>query len=124
MATAPIRCSPRMRAQPVLADKGDFAGAVKANSTRSPPTPRSRRRSATWRGCAPAMSWSTTAATGMSRRAVEVLTDETNPLRHSAREALGLSAWKEGKAKDALAFFDQIAGDEAAPRNARDSAPR
>ena len=28
---------------------------------------------------------------------VEALTADTNPLRHSAREALGLSAWKEGK---------------------------
>ena len=53
---------------------------------------------------------------------VEVLTNDTNPLRHSAREALGLSAWKEGKAKDALALFEQIATDETAPRNARDRA--
>ena len=43
----------------------------------------------------------------------EQLTNDTNTLRHSAREALGLSAWKAGKAKDALALFDQIAADEA-----------
>ena len=53
---------------------------------------------------------------------VEVLTDETNALRHSAREVLGLSAWKEGRAKDALVFFEQITDDEAAPRGARDRA--
>ena len=53
---------------------------------------------------------------------VEVLTDDTNALRHSAREALGLAAWKAGKAKDALVFFDQIAADEAAPTNIRERA--
>ncbi|GAA4107816.1 tetratricopeptide repeat protein [Aminobacter aganoensis] len=50
---------------------------------------------------------------------VEALTNDTNPLRHSAREALGLSAWKEGKLADALKLFEQIASDEGAPRNAR-----
>ena len=50
------------------------------------------------------------------------MTDDTNTLRHSAREALGLSAWKAGKAKDAIALFDQIAADEAAPRNLRQRA--
>ncbi|KQU66792.1 hypothetical protein ASC75_09255 [Aminobacter sp. DSM 101952] len=50
---------------------------------------------------------------------VEALTNDTNPLRHSAREALGLSAWKEGKLPDALKLFEQIASDEGAPRNAR-----
>jgi hypothetical protein len=59
--------------------------------------------------------------TDVSSRA-EQLTNDTNTLRHSAREALGLSAWKAGKAKDALALFDQIAADEAAPRNVRQRA--
>ena len=53
---------------------------------------------------------------------VETLTAETNPLRHTAREALGLSAWKEGRTADAATLFDQIANDEAAPRNARQRA--
>lgn len=53
---------------------------------------------------------------------VETLTAETNPLRHTAREALGLSAWKEGRTADAATLFDQIANDDAAPRNARQRA--
>ena len=52
----------------------------------------------------------------------EALTADTNPLRHSAREALGLSAWKEGKSSDALKLFEQIAADDAAPRNTRQRA--
>ena len=53
---------------------------------------------------------------------VEALTAETNPLRHSAREALALVAWKDGKFADALTLFDQIAADSAAPRNNRERA--
>ena len=53
---------------------------------------------------------------------VETLTADTNALRHSAREALGLSAWKEGRAQDALALFEQLASDAEAPRNARERA--
>lgn len=48
---------------------------------------------------------------------VEVLSSAANPLRHSAREALGLAAWKESKAAEAEAFFKQIADDPDAPRN-------
>jgi hypothetical protein len=51
---------------------------------------------------------------------VEALTTETNALRHSAREALGLAAWKEGRLADALTLFEQIASDVGAPRNARE----
>jgi len=53
---------------------------------------------------------------------VEPLTGDTNPLRHSAREALGLAAWKDGKKADALKLFDQIVADEAAPRGVRERA--
>ncbi|EKF19931.1 tetratricopeptide repeat protein [Nitratireductor pacificus] len=53
---------------------------------------------------------------------VETLTADGNALRHSAREALGLSAWKEGKREDALRLFGQISGDAAAPRNIRQRA--
>ena len=53
---------------------------------------------------------------------VEALTADTNTLRHTAREALGLSAWKEGKTQDALKLFDQIAADDGAPRNTRERA--
>jgi hypothetical protein len=50
---------------------------------------------------------------------VEALTVETSPLRHTAREALGLSAWKEGRSADAGTLFDQISDDEGAPLNMR-----
>lgn len=50
---------------------------------------------------------------------VETLAAEGNPLRHSAREALGLAAWKEGRLEDAATLFDQILADEQAPANIR-----
>lgn len=53
---------------------------------------------------------------------VEALSADTNALRHSAREALGLAAWNEGRGADALPFFEQIVADQAAPRNMRDRA--
>jgi len=48
---------------------------------------------------------------------VEALTADGNAMRHSAREALGLAAWKAGNNDDALRLFEQIASDAAAPRN-------
>jgi hypothetical protein len=53
---------------------------------------------------------------------VEVLTTGTSSLRHAAREALALSAWREGRAADALELFEQITDDDSAPRNARQRA--
>jgi hypothetical protein len=53
---------------------------------------------------------------------VEALAVDGNALRHSAREALGLSAWKEGKAADALKLFDQIVEDQQSPQNIRQRA--
>lgn len=53
---------------------------------------------------------------------VEVLTADSSDLRHAAREALALSAWREGRSADALSLFEQIVGDEAAPRNTRQRA--
>lgn len=47
---------------------------------------------------------------------VEVLAADTNALRHSAREALGLAAWKAGRADDAVRLFEQISSDVRAPR--------
>ncbi len=41
------------------------------------------------------------------------------PFRHSAREAIGLSAWKEGKLKEAAKFFNLISEDQAAPNAMR-----
>ncbi|MCD2180137.1 tetratricopeptide repeat protein [Rhizobium sp. C1] len=48
---------------------------------------------------------------------VEVLTDAQNPMRHSAREALGLSAYKNGDFKQAKDWFQLIANDQQTPVN-------
>ncbi len=49
----------------------------------------------------------------------EVLTADSSSLRHAAREALALAAWKEDRDADALALFEQIVADNSAPRNTR-----
>lgn len=48
---------------------------------------------------------------------VGTLATDTNPLRHSAREALGLSAWKENRHADAFKVFERITLDPATPPN-------
>jgi hypothetical protein len=111
----------RLRAATVLAEKKDFKGAVAefdavANDGSIPPAIRdmARLRAAFLlvdNGTYPDVS---------SR--VETLTADTNPLRHSAREALGLSAWKEGRLSDALKLFEQISSDDGAPSNIRQRA--
>ncbi|GAA2860692.1 tetratricopeptide repeat protein [Aminobacter sp. P9b] len=107
-----------MRAATVQADKGDFKAAiagfdeVAADSS----IPNVIRDIARLRAAMLLVDHGSYA--DVSGR-VEALTNDTNPLRHSAREALGLSAWKEGKLADALKLFEQIASDEGAPRNAR-----
>ena len=47
------------------------------------------------------------------------LGDDMSPWRHSARELLGLAAWKAKKYKKADGFFKQILSDPAAPRDIR-----
>jgi hypothetical protein len=111
----------RMRAATVLADKGDLAGAVAEFDKVAADTsiPQVIRDMAKLR--AGYILVDTGSYQDVSTR-VEVLAADTNTLRHSAREALGLSAWKEGRGKDALPFFEQIVNDEAAPRGLRDRA--
>jgi len=48
---------------------------------------------------------------------VQPLSDAGNPFRHSAREALGLAAWKAGDMKTAKKWLDMIVADEQAPTN-------
>ncbi|RWD60361.1 MAG: tetratricopeptide repeat protein [Mesorhizobium sp.] len=111
----------RMRAATVKADKGDVDAAVKdfdevaADSA----IPAGIRDMARLRAALLLVDHGSFA--DVSSR-VEALTADTNPLRSSAREALGLAAWKEGKSADALKLFDQIASDNGAPRNARQRA--
>lgn len=111
----------RIRAATVLQQKGDATGAVKAfdEVAADSSIPDALRDVARLR--AALILVDTGAYEDVSKR-VETLTADTNALRHSAREALGLSAWKAGKAKDALALFDQIADDQGAPRDLRQRA--
>lgn len=111
----------RMRAATVKVDKGDFAGAVKDfdDVSADGAIPAALRDMARLR--AGLILVDNGSYADVSSR-VEALTADTSPLRHTAREALGLAAWKEGKSKDALKLFEQISADEGAPGNARQRA--
>lgn len=111
----------RMRAATVQAEKGDFKAAVAGfdEVAADGSIPAVIRDTARLRAAMLLVDHGTYAE--VSTR-VEALTADTNPLRHSAREALGLAAWKDGKFADALKLFEQISADQAAPRNARQRA--
>ncbi|TPK41607.1 tetratricopeptide repeat protein [Mesorhizobium sp. B2-5-4] len=111
----------RMRAATVKANKGDVDAAVKDFDDVAADTaiPQGLRDMARLRAALLLVDHGSFA--DVSSR-VEALTSDTNTLRHSAREALGLAAWKEGKTQDALKLFDQIASDDGAPRNTRERA--
>jgi hypothetical protein len=111
----------RMRAATVLAAKGDAEAAVAefdavAADTSIPAALRDVARLRAAYLLVDSGSYEDVAAR------VETLTSDTNAFRHSAREALGLSAWKAGRAADALNLFQQIAGDDMAPRGSRERA--
>ncbi|MBN9250896.1 MAG: hypothetical protein BGO03_08540 [Mesorhizobium sp. 61-13] len=111
----------RMRSATVKADKGDVAAAVSELDAVAADgsIPQSLRDMARLR--AALLLVDTGSYADVSSR-VEALAADGNALRHSAREALGLSAWKEGKAADALKLFEQIVADQAAPQNVRQRA--
>lgn len=111
----------RMRSATVKADKGDVAAAVSELDAVAADgsIPQSLRDMARLR--AALLLVDTGSYADVSSR-VEALAVDSNALRHSAREALGLSAWKEGKAADALKLFEQIVADQAAPQNVRQRA--
>lgn len=111
----------RMRAATVKASKGDTDAAVKDFDDVAADTaiPQGIRDMARLRAALLLVDHGSFA--DVSSR-VEALTSDTNTLRHTAREALGLAAWKEGKTQDALKLFDQIAADDGAPRNIRERA--
>ncbi|MEO3386165.1 tetratricopeptide repeat protein [Mesorhizobium sp. CAU 1741] len=111
----------RMRAATLLAEEGDHAGAIAAFDEVSSDgsVPQSIRDMAALRAALLLVDHGS--YEDVSAR-VEALVAETNALRHSAREALGLSAWKHGRMEDASALFGQILDDEGAPRNMRQRA--
>lgn len=111
----------RLRAATLLAQKGDTAGAVADFDAVSADTqiPESLRDVARIRAAYVLVDSGTYA--DVSKR-VEALAVDTNALRNSAREALGLSAWKEGKSAEALALFQQISADDGAQQGIRQRA--
>lgn len=111
----------RMRAATLLAEKGDATGAVAEFDAVAADTsiPEGLRDAARVRAAYLLVDHGSYADVAAR---VEALTADTNPLRHSAREALGLAAWKEGNSADAQKLFEQIAADDAAPRNMRERA--
>ena len=111
----------RLRAATLLADKGDKTAAVAAldavaadNAVPASIQDMARLRAAY-------LLVDSGSAADVAARA-EAMSADANPLRHAAREALGLAAWKEGRAADASTLFKQIADDEQAPQNARQRA--
>ena len=106
----------RMRAATVLAAKEDTKGAVAAFDAIAADTSvdQAIRDMATLR--AALLLVDTGSYEDVAKRA-ESLASDGNTLRHSAREALGLAAWKAEKFAEAQGFFKSIADDEAAPRN-------
>lgn len=111
----------RMRAATLLAEQGDSAGAVREFDAVAADgsIPASLRDMAKLRAAFVLVD------DGSYQDVVsraEPLAADTNPVRHSAREVLALSAWKEGRAADALKLYDQILADQEAPRNIRDRA--
>jgi len=111
----------KLRTGTLLATRGDHAGAVAAfdavaNDSAVPAAIRDMARLRAALVLVDNGSYADVAAR------VETLTGDENPLRHAAREALGLAGWKEGRAADALRLFEQVSADTAAPRNLRQRA--
>jgi len=111
----------RMRGATLLAEAGDHQGAIAGfdSVSNDRAVPESIRDMARLRAGLLLVDHGTYA--DVSAR-VEALTAETNTLRHSAREALALAAWKDGRAADAMALLEQITDDEGAPGNVRQRA--
>ena len=111
----------RLRMATVLAQKGDFTGAVAAfdQVAADSAIPQGLRDIAKLRAGLVLVDHGSFADV---EARVGPLNADTNPLRHSAREALALSAWKENRPADALPMFQQIIDDQAAPGNLRQRA--
>lgn len=109
----------RMRAATALEQKGDTAGAVKAFDAVAADTsaPVAIRDMA---GIRAAFILVDTGTSDDVAQRAEALSADSNPVRHAAREALGLAAWKDGRLGDAKTLFEEILNDPSAPRGARE----
>ena len=106
----------RMRSASLMAGTGDAEGAVKAFLAISkegsiPPALRDAARLRAAYLLVDTGSYEDVAAEA------EQLATPQNPLRHSAREVLGLSAYKHGDFARAKEWFEVIANDQQSPRN-------
>jgi hypothetical protein len=106
----------RLRAATVLSQKGDTAGAVAALDVigKDATAPEAIRDAAKMRA-----GW-LLIETGTYEQVsahVEEMAVPTNAFRHSAREALGLAAYKAGNMTQARQWFQAIADDAQSPRN-------
>lgn len=106
----------RMRTASLLAENGDTAGAVAAFTAiaKDGAIPQALRDAARLRA---AYLLVDTASYEEVSAEAEQLTNPASAMRHSAREVLGLSAYKHGDFKRAKEWFEQIAGDAESPRN-------
>lgn len=106
----------RMRSATVQAAKGDTAAAAATFSAlgKDNAVPQVIRDAARVRA---AWLLIDTADYNAVSAEVEVLATPGNALRHSAREALGLAAYKAGDMDRAREWFEQIVEDTEAPRN-------
>lgn len=107
----------RMRAAAILADKGDVKAAIDAYSKigANESEPPAIRDAARVRAAYLLVDHGTYEQVAAQ---VEPLSDADNPFRHSAREALGLAAWKAGDIETAKKWFELISGDQQAPPGA------
>lgn len=106
----------RMRAASVQAQKGDSAAAIAAFEAigKDQSVPEAVRDAARMRA-----GWLLIESGTYEQvsAAVEDMAIPANAFRHSAREALGLAAYKAGNMAQARQWYQAIADDAASPRN-------
>lgn len=111
----------RLRAATVLAEKGDAAGAVAGFDAVTADGSADMALRDIARIRAAYILVDSGSYNDVADRVGQLAVD-TNPMRAAAREAMALSAWKEGKGDDAMKLFKQIAEDDAAPQDAQQRA--
>lgn len=106
----------RMRSASLLSEGGDTAGATAAFAAiaNDGSVPQALRDAARMRAAYLLVDTGTYEQVAAE---AEQLTNGASAMRHSAREVLGLSAFKHGDFTRAKEWFDQIVADAESPRN-------
>lgn len=106
----------RIRSASLLSENGDTAGAVAAfkSIANDGAIPQAMRDAARLRAAYLLVDGGSYEEVSAE---AEQLTNQSSAMRHSAREVLGLSAFKNGDYKRAKEWFEQITGDAESPRN-------